>query len=67
MQYIKCMPTTPPSIVAANTTDKILDGTNDCLIYVPDESVEAYKAANNWSEEYIVNRIKPISEFVEPT
>lgn len=58
MQYIKCMPTTPPSIVAAST-DKILDGTNNCPIYVPDESVEAYITA--WSD--VADRIKPLSAF----
>ena len=36
-------------------------------IYVPDQSVATYKAANNWNNEIIVDRIKSISEFVEPT
>lgn len=61
MQYIKCMPTTPPSIVASGT-NKILDGTNNCPVYVPDESVNAYKTA--WSD--VEDRIFPLSEFVEP-
>lgn len=61
MQYIKCLPTTPPSIVASGT-NKILDGTNNCPVYVPDASVNAYKTA--WSD--VAGRIKPLSEFVEP-
>lgn len=35
-----------------------LDGTNDCPIYVPDESVDAYKTANNWTR--YASRIQPI-------
>lgn len=31
--------------------------------YVPDESVEAYKAAENWSK--YADKIKPLSEYVE--
>ena len=34
------------------------------LIYVPDESVEAYKSANIWSS--YATRIRPLSEYVEP-
>ena len=33
------------------------------FIYVPDESVETYKAAANWST--YANQIKPLSEYVE--
>ena len=32
-------------------------------IYVPDESVEAYKAATNWVNYASI--IKPLSEYVE--
>ena len=60
MLYIKLYPTTPPSIVVSGT-NKILDGTNDCPIYVPDESVEAYITA--WSD--VASRIKPLSAFSE--
>ena len=48
-------PTTPPTISSGsfnNTT---------CSFYVPDESLEAYKAANNWSA--LADRIFPISEL----
>lgn len=33
--------------------------------YVPDESVDTYKSATNWS--YYADKIKPLSEYVEPT
>lgn len=37
--------TTPPTLSNANA----FGNTNNCPIYVPAESVEAYKAATNWS------------------
>jgi hypothetical protein len=37
--------TTPPSLLNANA----FNNTNNCPIYVPAESVNTYKAANNWS------------------
>ena len=48
-------PTTPPTISSgtfSNTT---------CSFYVPDNSVAAYKAANNWSA--LADRIFPISDL----
>ena len=45
--------TTPPSL-GSNT----LDNTNNCPIYVPAESVDAYKTATNWSR--LSDRIQPI-------
>ena len=43
---VTCRATTPPTL--ANTV--VFDGTSeDLVIYVPAESVEAYKVANNWS------------------
>ena len=38
--------TTPPSLGG----NDVFDDTNNCPIYVPSESLEAYKAATNWSE-----------------
>lgn len=35
----------------------------NCKIYVPDDSVEAYKQASNWSDK--AYRIYPLSEYVE--
>lgn len=37
--------TTPPTLANINA----FSNTNNCPIYVPAESVEAYKSANNWS------------------
>ena len=45
--------TTPPSLGSSAFTN-----TNNCPIYVPAESVDAYKAATNWSE--LADRIQPI-------
>ncbi|MBR4227481.1 MAG: leucine-rich repeat protein [Bacteroidales bacterium] len=39
-------------------SDNMFDDTNNCPIYVPAESVEAYKTAEYWS--YYAYRIKPI-------
>lgn len=39
----------------------IFTNTNNCPIYVPDASVDAYKAASVWSG--YASRIKPLSEF----
>jgi hypothetical protein len=61
MQYIIVRRTTPPSIQVSGSY-KILDSTNNCPVYVPDESVNAYKTA--WSD--VASRIKPLSEFVQP-
>lgn len=50
---------TPPSIVSGT-----FNGTHaDLAIYVPDASVEAYKAASGWSS--YASRIKPLSDYVE--
>ena len=53
--------TTPPTLVKANA----FGGSNQCFIYVPDASVNAYKTATNWSQ--LSDRIKPLSEYVEPS
>ena len=58
LQWVKLLPTTPPT------------WGNNCLgaatltfpIYVPDESLEAYKTATGWSN--YADRYKPLSEFV---
>ena len=46
--------TTPPTLEL-----NVFDGTNDCPIYVPAESVDTYKAATNWSR--YASRIQPIA------
>ena len=48
-----CLATTPPTISYNSFTS-----TNNCPIYVPAESVDAYKAANNWRS--IASRIQAI-------
>jgi hypothetical protein len=56
-------------VVVKATTPPTLDATAWsgasalASIYVPDASVEAYKAATNWSNSNIANKIKPLSEF----
>ncbi len=52
--YIYVSNATPPAI-QSNTFDKIPD---DVIIYVPAESVEAYKAATNWSAH--ASKIQPM-------
>ena len=55
LQAIYSYATTPPALVY----ESVFDDTNDCPIYVPSQSVDAYKAASGWSE--YANRIYPIS------
>ena len=57
--------TTPPQLEYSNSFSDggISKGTG--YIYVPDESVEAYKTATNWSD--YASQIKPLSQYVEPT
>ena len=54
-----CRATTPPTLANAYA----FTNSNNCPIYVPDASVDAYKAATNWSQYQ--DRIKPLSEYVE--
>ena len=56
LEYVICHMVTPtPSY------RDIFTNTNDCPIYVPDASVDAYKAASVWSG--YASRIKPLSKF----
>jgi hypothetical protein len=43
---IACEALTPPALGGTST----FDNTNNCPIYVPADSVDTYKAAENWSE-----------------
>ena len=52
-----CRATTPPSLANTNA----FSNTNNCPIYVPDASLEAYKTAVNWSA--YADRIHPLSEI----
>lgn len=59
LSVVICNPITPPSLganVFGNTSP-------DLKIYVPDDSVEAYKTATNWIT--YANLIHPLSEYVE--
>lgn len=57
-QYVIMRPTTPPILGTLNFVNA---NPATYPIYVPDESVAAYKAANNWSA--LADRIKPLSEL----
>lgn len=57
-----CEATTPPSLgTSAFRNTPIASGTG--YIYVPDASVDAYKAATNWAT--YADQIKPLSEYTE--
>ena len=55
LESIICRPVIPPTL----ENDNIFYNTNNCLIYVPAESVNAYKTANIWRT--VSNRIRAIS------
>ena len=55
-RVIICRPTSPPTLGSYNNS-----GT--AVIYVPDDSVSAYKSSSNWSVAQIANRIHPLSEY----
>jgi hypothetical protein len=59
MRAIKVLATSPPTLVSANA----FNNTNSCPIYVPDDSVAAYKVASNWSASSVINRIYPLSQY----
>lgn len=49
---IYCYATTPPTVLSDNALS------SECKVYVPDASVDAYKAANVWSQ----GQILPLSD-----
>lgn len=51
-------PTTPPSAPSNNVFNQ-----SNCIFYVPNNSVDAYKATTGWSS--IAARIFPLSEYEE--
>lgn len=55
LESVVIMASTPPSVYS-NSFNK-----TTCTIYVPDESVDAYKGASGWSS--YASRIKGISEY----
>ena len=59
-RVVKCYAQTPPEI--GDTVFSIISGSNDIArykIYVPSESLEAYKSAQGWSE--YADRLEPIT------
>ena len=56
LKAIICKGTTPPKL-----STNVFNNVNGYYVYVPDESVDAYKAATNWAS--IASAIKPISEL----
>lgn len=54
LQTVICKAVTPPTLGS-----DAFKNTNNCHIYVPDASVEAYKTATNWST--YTSQIKPIN------
>lgn len=62
LEYIKCLATTPPTLGETDPTKlnfPFYDTT--CNFYVPDASVNDYKAASGW--DGIASRIFPLSQF----
>ena len=56
---ITILATTPPSLGYLNDQMVVFDNTNNCPIYVPSGSVDAYKSARGWSD--YASRIQPIT------
>ena len=54
LQDITILTTTPPTLENINS----FNNTNNCPIYVPPDSVTAYKAATNWAD--LASRIQAI-------
>ena len=59
---------TPPATIInyyPNNEPHLLHDTNNCPIYVPAESIDAYKSAEYWSK--YADRIQPIPSAISPT
>ena len=56
---VLCYATTPPDMLSGVA----FNGSDNAVIYVPDESVTAYQEATNWST--YADRIKPLSKYTE--
>lgn len=53
LERVTVLPTTPPTLRSL-----VFDNTNNCPIYVPSQSVNAYKNASGWRN--YANRIQPL-------
>ena len=56
---VKCLASVPPTL----SSNVFLSANSNLKIYVPDDSVEAYKVATNWSD--YATKIFPLSDYVE--
>ena len=56
---VTCNATIPPTLITGNYSPRTIGFSDTTTIYVPAESVDAYKAADGWSE--YANRIFPIT------
>ena len=66
MQYYRFKSTTPPTITSSSQGD-IFYQDSGCDIYVPAESVTAYKTAENWSRhERRIKAYNPYIQFADP-
>lgn len=68
LESITVKAATPPSfkliMLRGDNTSNELYNVNNCLIYVPAESVDAYKSAQYWSD--YADRIQPIPGDISP-
>ena len=62
-EAVLCLPTVPPKADRFGWWSPNGGSNTPKAIYVPDGSVDAYKAAENWSE--FADLIKPMSELTE--
>ena len=58
--YVEIQVITPPTLAGSSIFGGAFDGQNNAPIYVPDESVNAYKTATNWVD--LADRIFPIGD-----
>lgn len=61
LEWIAFLGTTPPTLTLSSVLSDT--NTNNCNIYVPDNSVDAYKTADKWMN--IADRIQPLSSKPE--
>lgn len=61
LRLVRCLATTPPTV--EKSTYSTFENIYIATFYVPDDSVEAYKAATGWSD--YSDRILPISQYTE--
>lgn len=68
LESITVIATTPPTFtreIYHDTESTYIYNSNNCLIYVPSESVDSYKTAEGWSD--YADRIQPIQEGITPS